>query len=373
MNIFTFTWNMAAADYDEPDVAQQLVDKIVQSSRNYHIVAFATQEADWNSTFLSRNITDAFAIHDWNCIEHIHRMGLGVTTLKSGKIRGLQLYVFVAPGVNNFIANVHVRSVSCPSILSSLFRCKGAVSITLDLKDHTNNPVVKSDSDCRLDCNTGRKLAVRTEKARVQFVNMHLPFDSNTLLPSQPITIRNQYLEWQDWCFKYLLYHSAVHDSDCPTTHTFRFVCGDLNYRIRKPHSLHPIAFVQHMLHTLESTNLINNNNPIRKHDELYMEMSKGLVPCLWEGINNRGPTFLPTTKLRKGCTVYKSIPPTYKLGRHQQRTPSWCDRILYICDHNSQIHCRYYNVYWEIFPNVVVSDHVPVVGVYECNLDPSI
>jgi hypothetical protein len=101
-------------------------------------------------------------------------------------------------------------------------------------------------------------------------------------------------------------------------------------------------------------------------YDELHEQMEKNNIYKLDEGTNNDGPMFEPTAKLYKCRSNGEK---NYKLGKHNQRWPSWCDRILYknmenINDHNThyKLKCINYD-FFEEGKTMTMSDHAGVIG----------
>ena len=66
--------------------------------------------------------------------------------------------------------------------------------------------------------------------------------------------------------------------------------------------------------------------------DELRKSISLKNLPLPFEeGINNAGPTFMPTAKMHHERETGSTLPGSYKFGTNNHRNPSWCDRILYL------------------------------------------
>lgn len=113
-------------------------------------------------------------------------------------------------------------------------------------------------------------------------------------------------------------------------------ILGDLNYRIH-----HEASAVKRLVK-------IHDLDELAKFDEfqqapLFCKELKGF---------EEGPlTFDPTYKYNKGSNEYDSS--------NKQRTPAWCDRILFRSDNNlSQV---YYGR-----SEINLSDHRPVLALFE-------
>ncbi|GAA5978466.1 hypothetical protein JCM10908_004365 [Rhodotorula pacifica] len=119
------------------------------------------------------------------------------------------------------------------------------------------------------------------------------------------------------------------------------FFAGDLNFRVQLPR--------EEVLHTLESSS--NAIKELLQHDELTQ-------------LKKNDPHF----RLRDFKEAEITFPPTYKYDHFtdrydtskKQRTPSWCDRILWHSDQEKDVKCLFYRQY-----DANMSDHKPVGGCY--------
>ena len=100
-----------------------------------------------------------------------------------------------------------------------------------------------------------------------------------------------------------------------------------------------------------------------QQYDELRQQMKKNNIYSFCEGVNNSGPQFLPTCKLDKDRGENDII---WKLGKYDQRNPSWCDRILYQTYKNDtyNITCTKYDRF-QSGQVMSDSDHAGVIGIY--------
>jgi hypothetical protein len=127
-----------------------------------------------------------------------------------------------------------------------------------------------------------------------------------------------------------------------------------------------------------------------QKCDQLHVRMKgkTAFAPfnLFKEGINNEGPMFLPTCRLKTlaldssngeisneekrsyGIDFHRSgaDPDNYAMiKKGKPRLPSWCDRILYRTplSNKGMISCMIYDRM--DYGNTVYSDHAPVIGLY--------
>ncbi|XWV25694.1 hypothetical protein QJ857_gp0019 [Tupanvirus soda lake] len=182
----------------------------------------------------------------------------------------------------------------------------------------------------------------------MHFINTHLPFLEK--LNDQGKEIRDKTLQETLQSFEKKLKNET---SESIT----KFIMGDLNYRIDFNNDE---DISKKFIEQLNKNELnIDNINQYKDYDQLRKTLNSDLI-AYKEGINNDGPTFLPTCKLEKKCPIPKD-------GRKYQtskgktiRIPSWCDRILY----SGNINCKLYQRFDSGF--TCKSDHIPVIGLYE-------
>ena len=99
------------------------------------------------------------------------------------------------------------------------------------------------------------------------------------------------------------------------------------------------------------------------RHDELKEQMSRKNIYEFKEGIDNKGPEFIPTCKMIKGRGEDKY----WKTGKLDQRIPSWCDRILYnnFGKDKELIKCVNYDRF-DYGEAMKKSDHAAVISIFE-------
>lgn len=333
MNIFIFTWNTQSVNYDEtPSFISEIVDKITSS--NCELVVIGLQEDSIRDSHLLNNPESMFvkALYGYKLLRIVEMSGWGITTYKAMKEdweykpRGLRLAVFKKDSCVEPIKVEHVELV-CPGILDWITCGKGAVAINLV-----------------------------TNRGNITFLNMHLPFSSRSIIqdPVHKFSQRHAAVLWQAKCLRVL--YDNTFEKFKPTQ---MFLFGDLNFRVQLRTELGASEIVQ---------NIIDDPSYIRElyleADELYLlstytyssdSTGASLIPQLYEGIDNMGPEFIPTCKLTHGRTNLHN----FKIGRYDQRTPSWCDRILYTAGN-----CIEYNSF--DYAEMNLSDHAAVFGIYQ-------
>lgn len=145
------------------------------------------------------------------------------------------------------------------------------------------------------------------------------------------------------------------------------FFGGDLNYRIEGKKS--------------EVEEIVTTKGFFRKllaNDQLLTEKAKGNV---FEGFEEGKLTFRPTYKYeipnenavpssRKRDSQYPPNPFGYHEAIHgkKARTPAYCDRVLFRIPHHSKVSKAAVALYTDV-PNVVTSDHRPVVSLFDLSL----
>jgi exonuclease III len=318
LSVAVFCWNVQSVRYadnnsqdekPEADFIEQLAKKLEE----FDLVFFALQEDSIKDSPIVQLLKEKLIYQTE--IESIELSGWGSTTYKAIKRnmeylpRGLRLIAFKSNRLSKNIT-AKVSSYVCPSIRDHITWGKGAVAIHLDIEDF----------------------------GKLTMADFHLPFSSKGLRDSK---IRKDNLEWQTTCFDYL-YQNLKAKSDNI------IIAGDLNFRVD--------AVSQTVLESLndeEKLLRVYNHN-----DELKRCMNFAELPYMREGIKNMGPAFNPTCKLFQRRETL-----SYNTGKYGQRTPSWCDRILYTCPEDLVIECLKYDRYE--YGNMCFSDHAAVIGEY--------
>ena len=302
VNIFVFSWNTQSVVYNNnAEFIASLCTKIIDS--NAHLVAIGLQEDAMRDSHLldddnSQLVTGL--ISKYELLEIISLSGWGVTTYKALKDdweycpRGLRLAVFKRRDTDFEEVNVH--SAVCPGIRDWFTAGKGGVAIS-----------------------------VGSPKGSICFLNMHLPFSSRSIIKTaEEPDSRCPSLLWQAKCLNEL--YTTVQRQLQPD---HIVVLGDLNFRVQIRHENGASEVSQRLFNEEGYIDEL-----LRESDELRLLMGYAndnkefLLPLLKEGVANTGPKFIPTCKLKKDRTTVG--PAIFKCGKHDQRCPSWCDRILF-------------------------------------------
>lgn len=338
VKLFIFTWNTQTIRYKEdqtPDFVEALAKKILKEK--YDLVVLGLQEDSIRDSPLLAGEQNHFstALVGYELLEVVSLSGWGVTTYKAlrddweYRPRGLRLAVYKKENAEINIIDVETRQMPCLGIKNWLTAGKGGVTVNL-----------------------------KTSVGDISFLNVHLPFNSQSLNSPQE---RYTEMLWQARCLQHL-YTDA--------TETFNpdylFLLGDLNFRVQFRGESTAKEITERLFSEegyLESL--------VREADELQLLLDYSrnsedlsLVPPLNEGLNNGGPLFLPTCKLQQGRENEKCVIEDYRAGNNNRRTPSWCDRILYTGRRG--VLCLVYNR-WD-YGEMNLSDHASVIGVYQIN-----
>jgi hypothetical protein len=399
LKIFTFIWNtesvrlgesLIQAELDEhrkgytttyrfacelADFLPPLIDRINQESPDIIAIGFA-EDASPASYAHSHLLPNEMPKHGYKLVKRTRMMGVGVTTYKALfsfdlKMRGLRTSIYAKTNLANTILAgerdlfTDIGVTQKEYICSSMFlRNKGA---------------------------TGSYIRV-PDVGTIAFINVHLPFNSSGLMESvmkDDAMIRYNDVLSQNVCFNEI-YRNLVLELEIKPDYVIYM--GDFNYRL-KPIIVgpeHPLTNysngsgnIRHfgafeMSGVFEERGDLDLYHEIyRSCDELYEQMHKQNIYTFEEGVNNRGPLFLPTCKLVKGRPEGYDIPVPlprsrprmsskyFKLGLANQRTPSWCDRILYQRLNNRRlpICCNTYERF-DVGKVMKKSDHAGVISI---------
>lgn len=281
-------------------------------------------------------------------------MGVGRTTVTGLSqadpfVRGLRISVYVRHNIADLMSETKNRLVErigfseknyiCSSALT---RGKGGSAVYLQL------PSADANGDI------------------MAFIDVHLPFNASSLKESKDKNdpmIRQDAITNQNVCLNRTFRNLVL---DLPVVPKYVILMGDLNYRIFPFLSLSAQETSNAILSSTDRESLFNVYDD---HDELKLQMMKGNIYKMDEGVNNQGPNFFPTCKMSHDRPVRSNVrdinTDDYKLGKDDQRVTSWCDRILTWSPDTSNVNlkCEYYN---RMDTGMMIqSDHAGIIGQY--------
>jgi hypothetical protein len=283
LTILIFTWNhqglrisgpkglesFLSYELHEPDFFVP-IHHFIQSQKP-DLVVFGSQEDPMpGSYFHSHYLPETLASQNYLLLKKTKLMGVGIETYKALKgldlkLRGLRLSIYVKDNLfgsikleeRNLVIKQSYANCSYPILQS-----KGAVALYVRI------PQIGS----------------------IGFVCCHLPFDAGNLKRAyleKSYRIRDESLDYSNSCLNYIL-NQLVFQQELE--HIFFF--GDLNYRVFVPEADETL-FEKDYLHHL--------NYVYRKYDELYQCLKSQKIKLSFkEGVEGKGPMFIPTCKMRK-------------------------------------------------------------------------
>lgn len=313
------------------DFWMRLAQKIGESHPS--IVIFAFQEDVSPGSYAHSDLL----VEEMNKLQYTNLdrqklMGIGKTTFeglsnKDPYLRGLRISIYIPNSYTDVF-----RTYPADYYSDSIFVNKGAIACYVTWDGYT--------------------LAI---------INAHLPFDAKSLTESKikkdPLIRRNAVM------IQNLFFNRAYRKLVLDSKHDPQYVLfmGDLNYRIEPR--------IDYSAKETGDLILANKDYPeIRNYDELSQQINAGNIYFLKEGINDQGPNFAPTCKMTHDRQELTGLD-RYKIGKFDQRTPSYCDRILYsTLDRDiGQLMCEEYD---RLDNSALLdkSDHAGVIGVFSIN-----
>lgn len=333
VRIFCFTWNTESVRIAEtmqhsgqeplsvvseqwfrcqqPDFLPELLRRALPSEQNtdqragaeqaapYDILVFALQESAKPGDYLLSDAIPRELGSRYRLLKRSRLMGVGKTTYTSLtsdyelKLRGVRIAVFVREDFASQVTLVGDAWLPCPG-RERLTHGKGCVAVMLRVAD----------------------IGV------IGFLNAHLPFDSSTIKTTNRERMESG-VAFQNQALNALIEglrqkYATIH---------YLFVMGDLNYRVLHESELRDARTVYRSM----SESVEERQRVYRMRDELRQSIEFGVIPPLQEGIDDEGPTFMPTAKMCRGRFPAGSTTiDAYNLGKTHYRNPAWCDRILY-------------------------------------------
>lgn len=351
-------------DCQIPDVFLGMREMITSNSPD--IVAIGFQEDAYpGSYFHSHLLKEEMLKMRYTLVKRTKLLGAGITTYKAAldkdiKLRGLRTSIYakfeVADGIkanDEDLINIFGNDQDEYLCSSTVSRGKGATASYLNIKG---------------------------KEGVIAIINAHLPFNAKSLISSRESNnkmLRQNALNSSNICFNNIIEKLVLDKNNNSNAEKISHVIymGDLNYRIwggDKNASEISQMFID---------NPDNKESLVRYYregDELLQQMNKENIYKFDEGVSNQGPIFLPTCKMIKGrdesCQFNEDTEvlaavgkDCWNLGKHNQRIPSWCDRILYQkfnANVGSSMHCTMYDRF-DKGDVIKGSDHAGVVALF--------
>ena len=309
-----------------PDFYYKL-EEIIKNN-DFDIIVIGFQEDRFpGSYFHSHLLPSELSKLGYELLKRNKLMGVGITTYKgilNGDtfVRGLRLSVYIKKKLLSTTSDTSTEIKSNISVIenqndryvcsSLITRSKGGIIISLNIS-LLNNINIK-----------------------IGFICAHLPFNSKSIIDERIYMnkmLRQNELNHTNTCFNKIIENLALNcefTSNNSLKHDFLIYFGDFNYRLsdHRPANIVADELILNK-NNYDYFSYIYNNN-----DELKEQINRRNIYEFNEGIDNRGPSFLPTCKMHKNRFKNSTY---WKLGKNNHRIPSWCDRILYK---------KYYNTY---------------------------
>jgi hypothetical protein len=316
IKIFIWSWNTQSTNFK----SNNFIKELKKCTHLADLIIIGLQEDTLQSTIIE---TLEKTLSEYNLVKQDTMLGWGITTLKKLKtdyeycLRGLNIALFCKKTSKIQINNIIIDKIVCLGLQNYITFGKGAIVLNID-----------------------------TNIGNLTFVNAHLPFSSKSIYNGE----RYKDLLWQSKCLNDI-YIKVIDKFGSNNI----FLFGDLNFRVQIRNEDNATKIATELLKCDKRyyKELLLEADELRLLQNYY----KNTWGNLLEGIKNNGPLFLPTCKLKHGRSNDYNLD-MFKLGKYNQRVPSWCDRILY-----SNGKCIYYNR-WE-YGDMNLSDHSSVIGLF--------
>ncbi|GAA6006429.1 hypothetical protein JCM11491_004954 [Sporobolomyces phaffii] len=324
-----FTWNIDGASTGDFQAAspvnQTLLHAFLSTLDHPDLISFNFQELiDLSDlTLAARTFLFATKRHDvtlrykhWLALLYeavLQRLGPEYELVKEEKLVGLYTVLFARKAVSQRIRDLD--STGIKTGFSSVYGNKGSVLLRL---------VIDDTSICLINSHlaAGTSAPCRRERDLIEI------FDSGPKFIRPVPGTKKAYMGGGDG--------TQISDNE------ILFFSGDLNFRVNLPRA--------DVLETLSNSSTAIQD--LLRHDELSQ-------------LRESDPSF----RLRKMEEAPICFPPTYKYDHNspnydtspKQRTPSWCDRILWRSQRKESVKCIAYGRY-----EADISDHRPVSATFE-------
>lgn len=359
-NLFGMTATKWQYKCEIPDFYPKLAEFIIQNTPDIIVIGFQEDRYP-GSYFHSHLLPEEMTKIGYGLVKRTKLMGVGVTTYKNS-LKG-------DPHERGLRVSVYAKSHLIPLIE------KEEKEMRIAIGDDGQEEYLCSSSLTRGKGATVSYLML-PGFGRLAFICCHLPFNARSLILERQHKnkmLRQNELNESNVCFNNIIESLVLFKTPMPT-HVIYF--GDFNYRMGDHRPASKVADLFN--DNFENPGFINDL--YKEYDELREQMRRKNIYDFLEGVNNQGPTFVPTCKMVKGritSTCYdkennegiQAFEGTdcWKTGKQDQRVPSWCDRILYqkFGDDNHNLICTYYNRF-DVGDVMSKSDHAGVLSMFE-------
>lgn len=381
VRIFCFTWNTESVriaeavqhsgqeplslisekwyQCEQPDFLPALLHRVLPQEDDdvapYDLLVFALQESAKPGDYLLSHALPRELGSRYTLLRRQRLIGAGKTTWTSlkreyeFKLRGVRIAVFVRPEFEDRVALLGDAFIPCPG-RERLTHGKGGVGVVVRVVD----------------------IGV------IGFLNVHLPYDASSIKGTNRMRIQTGVAQ-QNKALNALVddfqeRYRGIH---------YLFVLGDLNYRVLHRENVVDARAMYHLMSKSEE----QRRRVYETRDELRQSIDYGALPLFREGVDNAGPSFMPTAKMARGreppgTTAFNA----YKLGAAFHRNPAWCDRLLYatyrdlnqterpqrlraeygrVIEGDGDVRCVFYERF-EAGRTMTLSDHTSVIGAFE-------
>ncbi len=354
-------------DGDIADFFNALSCEIINADSPELVVIGFQEDAFPGSYFHSHMLKTEMPKIGYGLVKRTNLKGVGVTTFKAAlnnwdlMARGLRISIYAKKDLMKDIESSEID-------LRSSIGCDGQLH---HLCDTNINQITRGKGAVV-------SYIIYPGIGKFAFICTHLPFNAKSLIDTieknDPM-IRQDSLNQVNTCYNNILRDFVKNQYPEPD---YVFFFGDFNYRVQHPNRA---SFFANAI--LENPNNINMYNEIYlKYDEMHQQMVIGTIYAMNEGVDNKGPMFAPTCKMSKNrksknydennpINNHLSSDYRYIIGKHNQRVPSWCDRIIYsdyTCKQPYEIQCIKYDRF-DYGDIMVKSDHAAVIGIYKLQL----
>ncbi len=264
-----------------PDFFEKLSKKITEHQPDVVVIGFQ-EDRHPGSYFHSHLLINEMPTIGYKLVKRTKLMGVGVTTYK-----GLKHLDFVRRGIR---VSIYAKNEIHPLIEREEVELRSAIPY-LGQKEY-----ICSSNLLR---NKGATVSylILPHVGRIAFICCHLPFNAHSLIQerlSNNKMLRQNELNHSNTCFNNIIEELVLSSPPIPN---YVFYFGDFNYRLDDPRPASDVAsmFLQNPSDHQFLSNMYN------MYDELKEQMKKENIYSFCEGVNNGGPMFLPTCKMRKG------------------------------------------------------------------------
>ena len=338
-----------------PNFFEHIRDKIKEEAPK--LIVITTQGEDESKTYFHSDFLP-------KTMQELH-----YSLLKRDKISNVG-----EPSSHIKYTDVETGNPSNTALRVSIYANSGSIS-ELELEEKTFSDFFRNKSQSEGIFKQGDRAIgaiasyVKHKDKKMMFLSIHIPSGVKVLKVNNPTTYKTyrDIIKSGNKLVLHEIFDKLITPIPTNAQPNHIFILGDLNYDIS---NIQPVELLQQLITSKDYTKYYNDNDELKK--EITSDGSS--IFGFKEGINNKGPMFLPTWNLKRDRKELCSDITKINLNCYNTTNPylsiGWHDRILYMdMEDKTTLETTKCTLYDRLdIMNINKSTHAGIIGIYNIN-----